>query len=200
MLSSGRVFRQVESTRLRERQPTRFDSEDDALFEDWTLDGATCLDCDAGLAADDAVLADGGHRCHDCDAHRGLTASIANEVAELELGLLGSGAAMALISFAVAGLTWNVAQGAWHWAVVAWIAAQILGLWIGLYGTRQGYDAVRALDRLADDDHTGGPREGRVDALGRLVFWGGVAVAGGCAVSLFLTVMGGIALTALTAL
>ena len=94
--------------------------------------------------------------------------------------------ALTLCSGAVISLTWMLAQGAWHWTFIAWISAQILTLWLGVYGSRQGYDAIGMLDGLDDEGARAIEGNGavRVRLLGQLAFWGGLVAAGASALGL----------------
>jgi hypothetical protein len=176
-----KMIRQGVSTRTRSGRQ-RFD----AAPLSSAASTVTCMRCADDVPHHDSVLTAEGTACLRCDADQHIAASLDAESRELQLGLLGTTMALVIAAGAAFGTTWNLVQSAWYWAFVAWLAAQGLALWLGLYGARQGWDAIRTLGGLTDDgaDAIDSDRRIRIRLLGQLAFWGGSTVACGSLISL----------------
>ncbi len=185
MLQYGRALKAGTATRVRERAPRRFD-------EEVVLGPSRMVDCQAcgdEVAEHDMVLSEVGSVCIRCHREGGIADALHTESTEMELGLSGVAVSLFIAALAAVFSTWMFFASAWVWSFFTWVAAQILCLWLGFYGSRQGYDAIRTLNGLDDDGIAAvdPAREVRIRLLAQLSFWGGAVAAGASLLSLTTT-------------
>ena len=132
------AFRQSTATRLRDRGDRRF-GEEDSLPE-LSDEAVTCGACASIVPMHDAVLEAEGYLCLHCEAGVQTGEALRQESWDAQLSLVGVLGGLVLLSGSVVSLTWMLSKGAWHWTFVAWVAAQMLTLWLGVYGICHGID------------------------------------------------------------